>query len=217
MKTKVNIPPNFKQQRKIKLALRDYRDPMFDLAEELGVKISVGVEIGSQFGWWAYRFLTQVPNAKLYCVDTWADPSRVELESNRFMHVRGDNNFREWSLNLKQWIAERRVVALRGKSSDVAKWFNEQIDFLFIDGDHSEDGVFEDLCNWVPKLSNGGLVVGHDWDSKRHGRNVRHAVNRFWAKEEFKVDRLYYSGSVLGECFYHQKGGETLNEEKHDA
>lgn len=50
-------------------------------------------------------------------------------------------------------------------------------DFLFIDGDHSYDGCFQDLVNWWPALAPGGHLICHDcyWtDGKEHG--VQQAV-----------------------------------------
>jgi hypothetical protein len=35
--------------------------------------------------------------------------------------------------------------------------FNEQIDFIFIDGDHSYEGVKKDVDIWFAKLKSGEL------------------------------------------------------------
>ena len=40
---------------------------------------------------------------------------------------------------------------------------NEAIDLLFIDGDHSYDGVTSDLKAYLPKVKAGGTVLLHDW------------------------------------------------------
>ena len=36
------------------------------------------------------------------------------------------------------------------------------IDFLLIDGDHSYQGVYNDIINYLPKMRSGGLIVGDD-------------------------------------------------------
>jgi predicted O-methyltransferase YrrM len=36
------------------------------------------------------------------------------------------------------------------------------IDFLLIDGDHSYEGVYNDIINYLPKMRSGGLIVGDD-------------------------------------------------------
>lgn len=65
-----------------------------------------------------------------------------------------------------------------------------QIDFLFIDGDHTYDGVHRDFLDFSPLVKNGGLIVFHDiTDSRRHrDRNVN--VAQFW--NEIKNDYEHY-------------------------
>lgn len=68
------------------------------------------------------------------------------------------------------WIARlvllrekiRNVHLIRGFSFEVAQWFAEPIDFLFIDADHSYEGAKKDWNDWFPKLTIGGLVALHD-------------------------------------------------------
>src|SRR5262245_53391504 len=47
----------------------------------------------------------------------------------------------------------RRVVALLG---------DRAIDFLFIDGDHSRDGVWQDFNTYSRLVPPGGLIAFHD-------------------------------------------------------
>lgn len=54
-----------------------------------------------------------------------------------------------------------------GPSADIAdSWRSSQpepsIGFLFIDGEHSYEGVTADLSHWTPLVVNGGLVALHD-------------------------------------------------------
>jgi predicted O-methyltransferase YrrM len=160
---------------------------MFDLLAKGSLRVETAVEIGSEWGWWAHRFLTQVPDAVLYCVDLWA----------------GINDFREWAVNLNRWIVAGRVHAIRADSRFAHKKFDLPIDLLFIDGDHAVASLLKDLTGWVPHVRPGGLVVGHDWGGRRHGANVKRAVQLYWEDpKEYGVDKLYWSGHVLGECFW---------------
>ncbi len=43
-----------------------------------------------------------------------------------------------------------------------AEWGHRAIDFLFIDGDHSWDGIARDWRDWSPRIERGGLVALHD-------------------------------------------------------
>ncbi len=55
-----------------------------------------------------------------------------------------------------------RVVWIEEFSVDAAKNWREQIDFLFIDGDHSETGVRRDWDDWSRFVTVGGVVIFHD-------------------------------------------------------
>jgi predicted O-methyltransferase YrrM len=44
------------------------------------------------------------------------------------------------------------------------------LDFVFVDADHSEDPVRQDIANWLPKVRNhGGWFGGHDYSPKFPG------------------------------------------------
>lgn len=57
------------------------------------------------------------------------------------------------------------VLLIKGDSKDVAIGWDKPIDLLFIDGDHSYEGVAEDIENWIPKVKKGGMVIFHDYGS----------------------------------------------------
>jgi predicted O-methyltransferase YrrM len=67
--------------------------------------------------------------------------------------------------------ATRRVVARAGgprvhwhvaRSQDVGRRWSEPVDVVFVDGDHSPDGVREDWEVWHPHVRPGGVVAFHD-------------------------------------------------------
>ena len=99
-----------------------------------------------------------------------------------------------------QSIAETRmamfgdaVVWHVGKSADVAGEIkNGSLDFVYVDGDHSYEGVKRDLDDYYPKIKPGGLFCGHDYyyPTQRWGNiPVRDAVNdwMFAGERKFEV------------------------------
>lgn len=54
------------------------------------------------------------------------------------------------------------VTILKGASADVALSFRQPIDFLFIDADHSYEGVKADWLVWFPKVRINGVIAMHD-------------------------------------------------------
>ena len=59
---------------------------------------------------------------------------------------------------------------------------NQQLDVLFLDGDHTYDGIKKDFVMYAPLVGSGGLVffhdiLAHDSESDPHGQCQ---VDRFW-------------------------------------
>ena len=48
--------------------------------------------------------------------------------------------------------------------------YDDKLDFCYIDGDHSLEGIFTDLKCWITKTKIGGIMAGHDYkDGPRSG------------------------------------------------
>ena len=62
---------------------------------------------------------------------------------------------------------------------------NGSIDFLFIDGDHSYDGVKADYRRYEPLVAKGGIIAFHDIQHEHD----RVGVDRLWdeLKEEYET------------------------------
>lgn len=56
----------------------------------------------------------------------------------------------------------RNVHFVRALSYDVAPGFNYPIDFLFVDADHTYEGIARDWEDWFPKVVDGGILALHD-------------------------------------------------------
>ncbi len=73
-------------------------------------------------------------------------------------------------------------------SFNVAKNWSQQIDFLFIDGDHTEEACMQDWVNWSSFVETDGVVVFHDarfgssqgkyWDGWEGPTNVMNQLFR---------------------------------------
>jgi Methyltransferase domain len=85
-----------------------------------------------------------------------------------------------------------RVVWVNKFSFEAVKVWVGQIDFLFLDGDHSETGVQRDWEDWHPYVISGGIVAFHDAAIFRGG----------WPQPNWGpvrlVDRLFRSRALSG-------------------
>jgi predicted O-methyltransferase YrrM len=57
---------------------------------------------------------------------------------------------------------ESRVIAIVGRSTQVARLWQHQVGMLFIDGGHSEAAATADYEGWAPKITRGGALAIHD-------------------------------------------------------
>jgi len=141
-----------------------------------------GVEIGTCRAESTNYLLDQCPNIKHITTvdpfmpyDDWAGHIGTEV-IQKFKEITAEN--------LKDFMASGRVRLLMSTSELVVNNFEDNsLDFIFIDGDHSYEGVYTDLMLWYPKVKYGGLFAGHDWNLAE----VRNAVNQ--SRSEKNVTR----------------------------
>ena len=79
------------------------------------------------------------------------------------------------------------IIPKKGYSQEFKNEF-DKIDFLFIDGNHSLEGVLEDYRNYEYKIPAGGYIALHDYKEGREGLGPTHLVKNvpeFYEKYEF--------------------------------
>tara|TARA_R110000765_G_scaffold376691_3_gene467421 strand:+ start:1362 stop:2006 length:645 start_codon:yes stop_codon:yes gene_type:complete len=77
---------------------------------------------------------------------------------------------------------------IKGNSEDVHEKITEEIDLLFIDGNHTKKGVQLDFLDYKNKIRQGGFIIFDNYDD-RNWREVRPAVDEIIEcfPEEFKL------------------------------
>lgn len=125
-----------------------------------------GVEIGVWEGGNAEEVVNGLPLEKFWLVDCWGDwSSQPGVEES--LGIKEDSDFWE---RLYTQVQERfahypNVEIVRLWSHEAAKQLPNDLDFVYIDGNHSYEGVAADLRLWVPKVREGGWVMGDDWNT----------------------------------------------------
>lgn len=116
------------------------------------------VEIGSYLGASSAFMASGLaqPGSRVYCIDTWTNDAMTE--GRRETQAQFKSNTQRYS---------ELIVPVRGwsHSPDVLGRIQREagkIDLLFIDGDHSYEGVKADWINYQPLLANNATVVLHD-------------------------------------------------------
>jgi len=108
----------------------------------------------------------------IYCIDP------LNLSPSRF----GGSISQEKILynNLDKMNIRQKTKVFKNLSSDknaVDYFKNKKIDILYIDGDHSFNGVVSDWENYMECVSLGGFVVFDDYYDLKHSPKVKQAVD----------------------------------------
>ena len=80
-------------------------------------------------------------------------------------------------------------------SFNVVKTWDQKIDYLFIDGDHTYDSVKNDFESWFPFVVFGGIIALHDSACNRGGPNFWPGPSQL-ADELLTDNRLTYLETV---------------------
>ena len=142
--------------------------------------ISNIVEIGSYLGR-SSTVLGQVAkyrNHNLTCIDPFIDGCGNIKAKDMEKHFRQNMD----SLNLKYEL-------LAMKSEDAVKIYDKEISLLFIDGDHTKQGVKKDKELWLPKVKVGGYALFHDYNEREGWLGVKATVDTI-NKKEFVCDGI---------------------------
>lgn len=57
---------------------------------------------------------------------------------------------------------ESTVTAFVGRSREIASWWRQPLDLVFVDGGHTEEHAQGDFHGWAPWVAVGGALVIHD-------------------------------------------------------
>lgn len=140
-----------------------------------GNVLEIGCFTGISTLWMAAGLEQIGSKATIHAVDLFNDilpwlPHRYGYLSNPLEYAR--------NCALSAGLAHK-IKFHKMNSGEMAKRFpeiiNQQIDFLFIDGDHTKEGCMIDFVNFYPYVSTGGYIMLHDiypehcgWEGPRY-------------------------------------------------
>ena len=115
-----------------------------------------------------------------YCIDNYKS-TNAEL-------VKHENTLEEFLTMRKNLHLERVLLPVVGWSTEVCDQVPNDLDFVYIDGDHEPQSVYMDSKLYVPKLRPYGLALYHDhpWESVRAG--IKMAVDEGLIKRVNVID-----------------------------
>jgi Methyltransferase domain len=133
--------------------------PGYGLVELLKDKETlVGIEIGCDEAVTSKYLLTELPQLELHSIDPYTeyrDWNGTVVEDRTPLYEKVMSGTKEFG--------ERFVLHKEESDKIVNDFENESLDFVFVDGIHTYDGVISDCRNYYSKVKKGGIFAGHDF------------------------------------------------------
>jgi len=120
-----------------------------------------GIEIGTGTAQTTEWILLTVPKLKLlYTIDPYQHDEMSQFEAHAPIEKQ-----EEWKRIAESKLAllSDRVIRIIDTSDNATNILPNEVDFVWIDGDHTSSQVKKDLINYFPKVKKGGIFGGHDY------------------------------------------------------
>jgi hypothetical protein len=131
-------------------------------------KTSIIMELGSYNGVSTSLFAFYC--FKVYAVDVWNSPELILNVIPKY------NN----------------IEFIVGSTKDIVPTFSDKFfDAIYIDADHSYEGVKLDILNSISKIKPGGYLCGHDYDEIKKNDVYRAVNEQFGAPDKVYEDQSW--------------------------
>ncbi len=163
-----------------------------DLAQLLAsLQFNSGVEVGTEYGYYAETLCKANPQLKLHCVDPYFayreyrdHKSQAKLDA---MYHQAQARLASYHVTFHRVMSTAAYVDFKDGS----------LDFVYLDGNHSLPYVIQDLDCWVRKVRKGGLIAGHDFIRRNNRLRYQcHVVEAVYAwTQAYMVEPWYVVGA----------------------
>ncbi|MEM3578604.1 MAG: class I SAM-dependent methyltransferase [Candidatus Bathyarchaeia archaeon] len=151
----------------------DIPRPMTLFLKEYAKSELVGAEIGVASGDNAMNLLQMLPIKKLYLID----PYLPYVEEDRILDFTGARKIAK-----KRLLKYPQVKFIEETSEKASKELTDELDFVYIDGNHSYEFVKKDIKLYSSFVKPGGVIGGHDFAYP----GVTRAVMEFVTANDYK-------------------------------
>jgi len=138
----------------------------------------IGVEIGTLHGLNALSMLQNLDIKHLYLVDPY-----IMYDDGINTYKNREKDFQKAKENLRQY--KDKVTFIKKLSHDALQNIPHDVDFVYIDGNHSYCYVKRDIEDYYQKVRTGGIIGGHDFRADCAG--LCRAVLEFATKKKLKL------------------------------
>lgn len=140
-----------------------------------------GAEIGVDKGYHAKEIQETLNPKILFLIDPWNN--YMDMDSKEII---GEAHYQ---LTLSLFKGATNIGIMRNTSFEAVQAFpDKDLDFVYIDGEHTYEAVISDIVRWYPKVKKGGVLAGHDYHETVPG--VVRAVNEFCTKQKINFMQI---------------------------
>ena len=145
-------------------------------------KSLVGVEVGVFLGDNALSMLKHLNIKHLYLIDPYWNAGKVKEKAR--------NRLSEY---------QDKITWIYKSSIDGIKYLPNNLDFVYLDGDHTYSTVHKEIELYFPKIKEGGILGGHDYLSVPNS-TVKQAVDEFFINQQcgFKAECYLPVAGIMG-------------------
>jgi hypothetical protein len=147
---------------------------LFDIAETFKDKKINYVEIGAYAGGSSCLMLQRL-NTTVISIDL-GEPIPKGVVFENVLNYKNNNNYYKYIEGNSQ-IIETKSQVLDALNNSRVLGYSNKIDILFIDGDHSLNGVIADFNMYSDLVSIGGYIVFDDYYDNENSPDVRIALD----------------------------------------
>lgn len=170
------------------------RKEFIQMLKERGAK--VGAEIGTDHGKYAQQLCEGIPGLMLFCIDPYvAYTEGTEVHNQEEV----DQIFNAAHVRLEPYECIFRKVTSMEAAKDA---LDNNLDFVFIDGNHEFEHCYEDIVEWTKKVKPGGIIAGHDYKvdpTRKYG--VIEAVQKYTKENNISPWFILHAGGKLVDCW----------------
>jgi methyltransferase family protein len=157
------------------------------------LKPNLLVELGTHYGLSYFSFCQAIQqkkiNTKCFAIDTWkGDEHAGFYDDSVFEFVNKTNEGFSSFSTLERSTFDEAITLFKDKS----------IDLLHIDGLHTYEAVKHDFYNWLPKISEKGIVLFHDTNVMERGFGVYQLWEELIKEYPFFEFKHGYGLGILG-------------------
>jgi hypothetical protein len=165
-----------------------------DIIKDNGTIVEIGSYKGQSTVYMAVEIANSNKNICFYAIDNWEGSDEITNKLSPYYNKNIDLLFDTYLCNIEP--VKQYIKNIRADSVESAKFFeNKSVDIVFIDACHEYSCLKQDIEVWMPKIKNGGILAGHDYNNGWSGVNL--AVDEIFGKKNIQTQEYCWIYNIV--------------------